>query len=384
MATRIMLAGSIESHPLFGGGNTWAFLQYVLGFRRLGFETYYVEELSPEDCINNERQRVSLSESVNKRHFGTLMERWNLVGSASLWESAGSGHVGLSRREVETLARDVELLINFSGRMHHPGILEAVGRRLYLDMDPGYTQVWQEQYGADMNLRGHDVYVTVGLNLGAPDCVMPTCGIRWEKTLPPVVIEEWQTEMPPGESYTTVGDWHGVGAVEWRGVWYGQKADQFTKIIDLPGRVPVPLELCSFIHPDEPDRIALENHGWSLVSPVLHAATADAYRDYITGSRGEFTAVKPGYAAGRTGWFSDRSACYLAAGRPVVMQDTGVGAYLPTGCGLLTFSDISSAVRALDAVETDYAKHAAAAASFAREYLDSDTVLARLLQLAGV
>ena len=379
-----MLAGSIESHPLFGGGNTWAFLQYFLGFRRLGFETYYVEELPPEDCIDNDRQQVSFSESVNKRHFAALMERWDLLGSASLLETAGSGHVGLSRGEVETLARDVELLINFSGRMRHPRILEAVGRRLYLDMDPGYTQIWQEQYGADMNLGGHDVHVTVGLNLGAPDCPMPTCGIRWEKTLPPVVIEEWQTETPPGESYTTVADWRGFGAVEWRGVWYGQKADQFAKIIDLPGRVPVPLELCLFIDSDEPDRGALEQHGWSLASPVLHAATTDAYRNYVTRSRGEFTAVKEAYAAGRTGWLSDRSACYLAAGRPVIMEDTAIGAYVPTGDGLLTFSDVDSAAGALDQVETAYAKHAAAATAFAREFLDSDKVLGRLLRLAGV
>jgi hypothetical protein len=128
----------------------------------------------------------------------------------------------------------------------------------------------------------------------------------------------------------------------------------------------------------------LENHGWRLASPALHTTSPDAYRNYIFASRGEFTAVKHGYAAGRTGWFSDRSACYLAAGRPVVIQDTGIGADLPTGCGLLTFSDIDSAVDALEQVERSYAKHAAAAASFAREFLDSDLVLSRLLKLAGV
>ena len=379
-----MVAGSIESHPLAGAGNTWAFLQYVLGFRRLGFETYYVEQLDPRDCIDDNEIRASFSASANVRHFRALMEKFNLLEQASLLDSAGTGHVGLSRAEVEALARDVDLLVNISGRLNFVSILGAVRRRMYVDMDPGYTQLWQEQYGVNMNLRGHDVYVTVGLNLAKPDCPVPTCGIRWEKTLPPVVLEEWQTTLPPGKNYSTVADWRGFEPVEWRGVWYGQKADGFKNIIGLPRRVPVPLELCLFIHPDERDRVELETQGWRLVSPTVHAATTDAYRDYVTGSRGEFTAVKQGYAIGRTGWFSDRSACYLAAGRPVVMQDTGIGACLPTGSGLLTFTDIEGAAAALDQVESAYDKHAAAAVAFAREFLDSDRVLNRLAWLAGI
>jgi hypothetical protein len=384
MAKRVIVAGAIETHPLSGAGNTWAFLQYVLGFRRLGFETYYVEELDPQDCIDDNWNRASFNASANARHFRALMEKFKLLGHGSLLESGGPGHVGLSLAEVESLARDVDLLVNISGRLSFESILGAVRRRLYLDMDPGYTQLWQEQYGVDMHLRGHDIHVTVGLNLGEPDCPLPACGIRWKKTLPPVVLDEWNTTQPPGKSYSTVADWRGFNPVEWRGIWYGQKADEFRRIIDLPRRVPAPLELCLFIHPDEPDRVELERHGWRIASPTLHAATTDAYRDYIVGSRGEFTAVKSGYAAGRTGWFSDRSACYLAAGRPVVMQDTGVGAYLPTGSGLLTFRDIDGAVDAVEQVETAYAKHAAAAASLAREFLDSDRVLSRLLRLAGV
>jgi hypothetical protein len=257
-------------------------------------------------------------------------------------------------------------------------------RRIYLDMDPGYSQIWQEQYGFDMNLSDHDVYVTVGLNLGKPDCPLPTCGIDWQSTLPPVVITEWSTVQPPGKGYSTVADWRGFSPVEWGGIWYNQKADEFKRIIDLPHRLAVPLELCLFIHPNETDRIELERHGWQLVSPRVHAATPDTYRDYIFASRGEFTAVKHGYAAGRTGWFSDRSACYLAAGRPVIMQDTGIGAHVPTGTGVLTFTDIDSAAEAINYVESDYSRHAAAAAAFAREFLDSDLVLSRLLQLAGI
>ncbi len=235
-----------------------------------------------------------------------------------------------------------------------------------------------------MNLRGHDVYASVGLNLGASDCPLPTCGISWHTTLPPVVLAEWTTTAAAGAAYSTVADWRGYSPVQWRGVWYGQKAEEFMRVIDLPRRVAAPLEICLAIHPDEPDRAALEQHGWRLVAPQIHAATVDSYRSYIRAARGEFTVVKHGYAAGRTGWFSDRSACYLGAGRPVIVQDTGIGRYVPTGAGVLTFTDIESAAAALTEVERNYAHHAAAAFGFAAEHLDANRVLPRLLQLAGL
>jgi hypothetical protein len=382
MPKRIMISGAIASQPLFSGGNTWAFLQYVLGLRRLGFITYYVEQVNQENCIDDNWNRTGFEDSANARYFRTLIDRFHLAGHAALLEYEGAGYVGLSHADVRTLSPEIDLLINISGRLHMTQILKAVRRRVYLDLDPGYTQIWQEQYGVDMNLRGHDVYITVGLNLGQPDCPLPTCGIRWEKSLPPVVIDEWRNGQSPGANYSTVADWRGFGSVEWRGVWYHQKADQFRRLMDLPRRVPVPLELCLHIHPDEADRKELEQHGWDLVSPRHHAATPDAYRNYIFGSRGEFTVVKEAYAAGRTGWFSDRSACYLAAGRPVVIQETGIGAYLPTGSGLLTFNDLDGAIDALQRVEGDYAKHADAASALAREFLDSDRVLTNLIRLA--
>jgi hypothetical protein len=384
MAKRIIISGSIGGHALGYGGNTWAFLQYVLGFRRLGFDTYYVEHVSPKDCMDENWEPTSFAASANARYFRTLMDRFELTGNAALLEWEGSGHVGLSQADVEKLAPDTDLLLNLSGRLHLESVLRKVRRRLYLDLDPGYTQIWQEQYGVDMNLRGHDVHVTVGLNLGRPGCPLPTCGIHWETTLPPVVLAEWTTTAPPGAAYCTVADWRGFSPIEWRGVWYGQKADEFRRVIGLPHRVSVPLEICLFIHPNEHDFVDLQQHGWRLVSPHEHIATPDTYRDYIFRARGEFSCAKNAYAAGRTGWFSDRSACYLAAGRPVIVQDTGIGLYVPTGTGLLTFGDLEGAAQALNEVERDYARHAAAATAFAREYLDSDRVLTRLLRLVGL
>ena len=384
MAKRIVISGTIASSGRGYAGNTWACLQYVLGFRRLGFDTYYIEQISAGECVNEQNEPVSFVRSVNVGNFRALVKRFDLDDHAGLLKRDGSDFIGLSFADVEKLAPDIDLLVNLSGKLRLKSVLRKMRRRIYLDMDPGYSQIWREQYGFDMNLSDHDVYVTVGLNLGKPDCPLPTCGFDWQSTLPPVVLAGWTTVQPPGKAYSTVADWRGFGPVEWGGIWYNQKCDEFKRIIDLPHRVPVPLELCLFIHPDEADRIELERSGWRLVSPRLHAATPDSYRDYIFASRGEFTAVKHGYAAGRTAWFSDRSACYLAAGRPVIIQDTGIGAYVPTGTGLLTFTDIDSAAEAINKVESDYSRHAAAAAAFAREFLDSDLVLGRLLRLAGI
>lgn len=384
MAQRIMVGGALAAHPIGGAGNVWAFLQYVLGFRQLGFEVYYVEQIDAARCIDYDWKPAPFAASANAHSFREIVAQFGLAGHAALLASDGSEAIGLSQRDVELLARDTALFVNGSGRFHLQSVLGAVRRRLYLDLDPGFVQIWQEQYGVDMNLRGHDVHLTVGLNLGAPDCPLPTCGLRWHATLPPVVLDEWDTSAPPGTAYTTVADWRGYSPVEWRGVWYGQKAEEFLRLIELPRRVNVPLELCLAIHPNEPDYNQLGANGWRLTAPRQHCATPDAYRQYIQGSRGEFTVVKHGYAAGRSGWFSDRSACYLASGRPVIVQDTGIGKYLATGCGLLTFKDLDSAATAIARVEQDYAQHTDGARAFARQYLDARVVLARWLELAGV
>jgi hypothetical protein len=382
VATRVIIAGALAAHPLGAAGYTWAFLQYVLGFRRLGFDTYYVEHIANDNHINHACRPAAFADSANARHFRDTMARYSLTDHAALLQWDGVEHVGLSHTEVERLARETALFVNISGRFHLASILGAARRRLYLDLDPGFTQIWQEQYGVDMNLRGHDLYVTVGLNLGAAGCPLPTCGLQWHTTLPPVVLSEWTTTQPAGPAYSTVADWRGYNPVEWRGVWYGQKSEEFLRVLDLPRRVDVPLELCLAIHPDEPDRARLLECGWRLVDPRTQVATLDSYRNYLFGSRGELTAVKNGYAVGRSGWFSDRSACYLAAARPVIIQDTGLAGHLPTGDGLLVFTDVATAAAAIDRVEADYARHAAAAAEFARHYLDSDRVIGHLVELS--
>ena len=383
MTVRVVVAGGIARSPINAGGYTWAFLQYVLGFRQLGCEVLYVEHLDRAQCMDADWQPAAFAASANVAMFSALTARHGLRDHAALLLRDGDEWVGRSRREVEAWAAGADVFVNLSGRFHLAEILRAARRRVYVDRDPAFTQIWQAQYGADMNLAGHDAYVTVGLNLGAPDCPVPTLDLPWRPLCPPVVRSEWVPAGQPGETYTTVADWRGYSPIEWNGVWYKQKSDEFLRFIELPQRTACRLEICLAIHPDEPDLPRLVEHGWQLSQPSAHAADSDLYRAYVRGSRGELSVAKHGYVVGRTGWVSDRTACYLAAGRPAIVQDTGVRAHLPVGEGLLVFASIDEAAAALQRVEAEYEHHAAAAAGLAARHFDSDRVLAELLDIAG-
>lgn len=384
MAPRVIIAGAIAHHPIGGAGNAWAFLQYVLGLRELGCDVYYVEHLAPEACYDRAWQRSAFRDSANAEFFAAVMRRFGLTAHSALLELNGGEHLGLSRAEVLDRAGEADLFINMSGRFHFWDILRAARRRLYLDLDPGFTQVWQGKYGSDMNFAGHDAFATVGLNIGRDICPFPTLGIDWQPTVPPVVLSEWPCGTAPGEAYTTVGDWRGYSPIEWDGVWYGQKSEEFLKVMPLPAQVGCPLELCLAIHPNEPDLATLKENGWRLSDPLVQAADADAYRVFVARSRGEFSVAKNGYVRGRTGWLSDRTVCYLASGRPAIVQDTGLADGVKVGEGLVVFNDLESARAAVEAVEGNYAAHARAARALAETVFASDRVLSRLLEVAGV
>jgi len=257
MAKRILLSGSIARHTAGYGGNTWAFLQWVLGFRRLGFDVYYVEEC--DQCVDDDHQPVPFVESANVRSFRGVIERFDLGDRAAFLEVNGAGHVGLSRADVEQLVPDIDLFFyQFGGYAWPRG---RVRRSVYLDLDPGHTQIWREGYDVDVGLEGHDLYLTVGLNLGDPECPLPTCGIRWEKTLWPIVLSEWTTDEPPGAPFTTVANLWDYTWLEWRGVGYGQKAEALERLIDLPRRVSMPMELCLSVSREGTEVPRLQAHG---------------------------------------------------------------------------------------------------------------------------
>jgi hypothetical protein len=365
--SRVVVAGMVAADPGQGGA-AWAVLQYVLGLRRLGHDVLLVEEM-PD---GPERPR-----STN--YFDLAVEQAGAADSAALLIRDTQETHGVPYGELADRVAGADLLLNVSGILTDRRLLEGVRVRAYMDLDPAFNQLWQEQ-GIDMRFAGHTHFVTIGQAIGTPSCPVPTLGLDWIPTVPPVVLERWPPQDGPGEAWTTIGNWRGYGSVEQDGVHYGQKAHSMRNYMDLPDRVSVRFALALGIHPGEtPDVDALERHGWPLRDPLHVAGTPDAYRDFIQGSRGELGVAKSGYVLSRCGWFSDRSACYLASGRPVVAQETGWTSFLPSGEGLLPFADSAGASAAIEAVEADYERHARAARSLAEEHFDSDRVLGRLL-----
>lgn len=352
------------------GGAAWAVLQYVLGLRRLGHEVTLVEPLPAHAAL--ERAEV-------RGPFAAMTERYGLEGRAALVgvDGATSGMLPVS---VRAALRSADLLINLSGSLRDEVLLGLPNRRVYVDMDPGFTQLWDAQ-GLDVGLPGHDRYVTVGPLVGTPECRVPARGREWIGTLPPVVLEWWPARRSiVHDALTSVGDWRGYGVVEHEGVVLGQRAHSARTLRGLPAAASERILLALAIDPGEVSDLAwLVAEGWELCDPVTVAGTPWDYAAFVSGSRGELGMAKAGYVAARCGWFSDRSVCYLASGRPVVAQDTGFSELLPVGEGLLAFEDRDGAVAAIEELRARPERHAAAARAIAETHFDSDRVLARLL-----
>jgi hypothetical protein len=364
------------------GGATWAVLQYLLGFRRLGHDVYFVEPIE-ESALRPSGSQFAAS--VNAAYFTRVIGNFGLEQSAALWLKGTPWTVGLSLARVRQVARRADVLIDISGMLSAEGLTSFIPIRVYLDLDPAFNQLWHTAQGIDMHLAGHTHYVTVGLALGEEDCRVPTCGLDWITTLPPVVLEHWPAAKSLGyDALTTIANWRGYGSIEHEGVFYGQKAHSLREFMNLPERTTAKFILALSIHPDEKkDLEALASNGWQLLDPAHAVQTPSRYRDFIRGSKAEFGIAKSGYVTSRSGWFSERSACYLASGRPVLAQDTGFSRFLPVGEGLFAFDNMDDVLESIQELSGDYLRHARAARRIAEECLDSDVVLRRLLSVVG-
>jgi hypothetical protein len=304
---------------------------------------------------------------------------------AALVETRSTRSVGLDPKTVNAVCRRADVLIDVSGMLRDVAPVWDVPIRIYLDLDPAFNQLWASVEGIDVRFDGHTHFATVGQRIGNPDCDIPTCGRTWIRTLPPVVLEHWPfAAAAPRPVFTTVGNWRSYGSIERRGVLFGQKAHSFRRLVTIASSSTHAFEVALAIHRDERnDLAALRRHGWRLIDPSRTVATASGYRRFVRSSYAEIGIAKSGYVVSRCGWFSDRSACYLASGRPVLAQDTGFDVALPTGEGLLAFADEREAVAAADDICARYEEHRCAARRIAEEHLDSDRVLTRLLAEVG-
>ncbi|MDQ3681403.1 MAG: hypothetical protein M3378_12885 [Actinomycetota bacterium] len=410
MTLRVVVTGLIAQHPRLGG-MTWHYLQYVKGLQAMGHDVYYIEDSGewPYNWDGGARgdDWVERDPTANIAHL-----RWVMAGCGmdDRWsyrfplEDRWFGMSGRRRREIIASA---DLLLNVSGSLLDPSRYRGAGRMAYIDSDPVFTQlplVVEPDGELAKQVRAHDVHFSFGQRL---DRVPPT-PFAWQPTRQPIVLEDWEGAGPPGPAYTTVMSWTSYAPIVHDGTVYGQKDREMARFLDLPRRVPdVQLEIAlpdqehaEWTSPPPPGtpvpvseataegpsggKVAglLSRAGWRPVDALERCGGVDRYREYVQGSRGEWTVAKSGYVEGRSGWFSERSACYLAAGRPVVTQDTGYDGVLPTGEGLLAFSTMDEAVGALEDVEARYHSHAGAALDMAHEYFDATRVLEALLDAA--
>jgi hypothetical protein len=366
---RVILGGMVAGVPGHGGA-TWAALQYALGLRALGHDVLLLDEV-----------RGPGHPAARERCLAHVVAAFGLERRAALL-TGGRNAIGMAYEDVLAFAADADLLVNLAGTVHDPRVLETLRRRLLVDLDPAFTQLWQAQ-GVDVGIGAHDRFASVGLRLHAPECDVPDGGVRWEPTLPPVVLEHWPAvDKPPTEGLTAIANWRSYGTIEHDGVRYGQKAHSVRGLIDLPQRIAEPPRFALLIDPAEAQDIAaLHQHGWELIDAAHETATPESYARFVRASAAELGIAKEGYVVSRCGWFSDRSACYLASGRPVVAQRTGWQHVLPEGEGLLGFDDAAEAAEAIAAVRAEPARHGAAARALAEERLDARRVLPALLEV---
>lgn len=387
---KIVVAGLIATYPL--GGVAWDYLAYVSGLRRLGHEVFYLEDTG--QWLYDPRTQ-SFTDDV-RFHVGyldtTLQRAGDMRGRWSLRAPDGTYH-GADLRQVERFCSTADLFLNISGACWLREAYRGARRIAYLDSDPGYSQAkllaaergtaTEDQAYSVALIRAHDCFFTFAENIHQPSCIIPTCGLRWHPTRQPIVLSDWAFSFDPTASaYTTVMSWKtDVTLPDLNGVTYGGKNVEFAKFIDLPCRVAVPLQVA--LSGSAP-RADLQAHGWQIVDGHEQSSSMDVYRAYLQRSRAEWSIAKNAYVALRSGWFSTRSAAYLALGKPVVVQDTGFRPYYPATEGLFAFSTLEEVVGAIERIEGDYRRNCEAARAVAEQEFAAATVLERLLGDAGV
>jgi hypothetical protein len=355
-------------------GSTWVRLQYMLGLSKLGVESYWVDRLSAVDPYEHPHTLDYLVERFDRtaRHFG-FQDRYCIV------YNRGERHFGLSEQSLRNLIESADLLLNISGHLPTDSPLMKVPRRAYVDVDPGFTQIWAVQY--DMGVDRHNFFFTVGQNVGTSRFTLPLSGVDWQPILPPVALDLWPARIDPNCSRIgTVGDWRGSQHAIHDAEYFGGKRREYIRLLHLPKAAGQRLELALCIGAEDWEDIGLvQESGWKVLDPFLYAGDPQSYREFIQSSRAEFSVAKSGYVKSNSGWISDRTACYLASGKPVVVQSTGCEWLFPERKGLLTFSSQEEAIAGLKAIDGDYLVHCHAARQIAETYFDSSKVLERVL-----
>ena len=357
------------------------FLQYLLGLRALGHDVFLWEQMETTGDPEKDREFIASFfdrlEDFGFRDHAALLLHEKSDAPLTLADTVvhGSDHAAL--REI---AESADLLWNFCAALREP-MLSLFRRRVLIDLDPGHLQV--SALVCDMGVEDHDVFLTIGAKINDDDCEVPRLDLPWVPFIPFVYLPMWSCHPDPGPAapFTSITHW------EWGELWWGTRAlsiskrEAYLRYLDLPSLSARPYQLAANIHPNDAtgDRELLTSKGWLLEHPYSVAASPAAYQNFIAGSRAEISCPKPIFRELASGWLSDRSACYLASGRPVLAEDTGISDCLPTGKGLLTFQTLDECLAAVAEIDANYELHSQAARAFAEEYLDSESTLSLML-----
>jgi hypothetical protein len=382
----VVVSGLIGQYPV--GGVTWDYIQYLLGLIDAGHDVLYVED-SEQWPYDPSQRGHGRDASVNACYLERVMSRFGLAdrwayrfpgGALPTGEVFQERWYGIPDFERRRLLERADLLINVSSGIGNPERYRHIPCLAYVDTDPVFTQIrstQDEHFRA--HLDAHDVHFSYG---ECPSDAVPATGHVWLPMRKPIAVDQWHADVPYRDALTTVMNWTSYDDVVWNGQSYGQKDAEFLRFLGLPTLVePTVLEMAvgGGITRRLP-RDLLQRNGWRLVDPMQCCGDVDGYRSYIQSSKGEWTVAKNGYVRGQAGWFSGRTACYLAAGRPVVVQDTGFASVLPTGEGILIFRTLEEAADGIKEVERNWAHHARAARAIADEYFRASTVVGRLVE----
>jgi len=362
-----------------GGGHFWVYMQYAQGLRRLGCDVYWLEQFRPPASGDSAQEASLLSP------FFERMKRFGLEGKTLLYAKAGNDFrfVGCEWPDVERVLKGADLLLNFHYAID-PRLLACARRTALVDIDPGLLQFWIST--GQLRVPAHDCYLTTGETVGTAAARFSDCGLEWHRIRPPVCLDLWPfTYDPHAEAFTTVSSW---STTDWLKVTENGKTVlrentkrvAFLDFAELPRRTRQPLELALFTDDrDAADLARLTGNGWRVRHSTEVAGSPDAYRSYVQRSRGEFSCAKASCMQFQNAWVSDRTLCYLASGKPVVVQHTGPSSYLPNGEGMFRFTSLDEAAAALDAINRDYERHCRAARELAEKHFDSKHVLEGVL-----
>ena len=381
---KIIVQHFVGQMPL--AGIAWQAVQYLLSLERLGYEAWYVED-GGANPYDPRIDSVSMDCSYNLDYIRRMMAQVGLERRWAYWDAINDTYHGLDRAQVFGLYRDAEALINLCGATRLRDEHMACPRRLMVDTDPVYEQIKYAQAdpGARAYLDAHTHFFTYGENLGAADCPVPLSGLPWRPTRPPVALGEWPVAPGVPDCYTSVATWENKGKnIEYQGATYvWSKHVNFVRFLDLPERAPGRCFRLALLADGATERMLAEK-GWRVVDARPVSASMESYQRFIAGSRGEFTVAKDIYVRPNSGWFSDRSVCYLASGRPVVTMRTGFSKFYPAGEGLFEYESHEEALAALAAIDADYPRHARAARGLAEEFFAGERVVGAMLAEAGL